>query len=655
LFLGASDVESPGKNASLVSARPLDEGMALRLLFEGTARETGEAFFRALVQNLARALGTVGAWVTEYDPERRRLRALAFWLKDRFIPWEASIDGTPCARVIDGGRLLLYPERVLDIYPDEPDLRAVGAVSYMGVPLEENDGTVLGHLAVLDTRPMPEEPRLLTVFQLFAQRAAAELRRLRAEARVREREEKLTRLVDGAMDAIVELDEALRVTHVNAAAEKIFGQPSERLLGIDFRRLLAASEAARLEDLVRALDGGGAGPASLWIPGGLRARTGNGTEFPAEATLSRHRRQEKLFHTLILRDVNDRILAEEKIRALTAQACVLQEELRTLGNFGEILGKSEVLGRVLEEVEQVADTDASVLILGETGTGKELIARAIHARSSRRERPMVAVNCAAIPKDLVESELFGHEKGAFTGATARREGRFALADGGTVFLDELGELPQEIQVKLLRVLQEGEFEPVGSSSTRKVDVRVISATSRDLASMRKSGAFREDLYYRLSVFPIRLPALRERGQDVLLLAQAFAERFAKKMGRTVASLTEDGRRRLLAYDWPGNVRELANVIERAVITSRDGRLDLERAIPESSLPPAPASVSGAPEVIRTAQELGELERQNLLRALDAAGWRVAGPQGAAARLGMKPSTLASRIKALGLERPAQEQ
>src|SRR5688572_10236770 len=581
--------------------------MALRLLFEGTARETGEAFFRALVQNLARALGTVGAWVTEYDPERRRLRALAFWLKDRFIPWEAAIDGTPCARVIDGGRLLLVPDRVLDIYPDEPDLSALGAVSYMGVPLEDSDGTVLGHLAVLDTRPMPEEPRLLTVFQLFAQRAAAELQRLRAEARVREREEKLTRLVDGAMDAIVELDEALRVTHVNTAAEKIFGQSGERLLGSDFRRLLATPDATRLEGLVRSLDGVAAGPASLWIPGGLRARTGNEREFPAEATLSRHRRHGKPFHTLVLRDVNDRILAEEKIRALTAQASALQEDLRTLGNFGEILGTSAALHRVLEDVEQVAGTDASVLILGETGTGKELVARAIHARSARRERPMVAVNCAAIPKDLVESELFGHEKGAFTGAAARRDGRFALADGGTIFLDELGELPSEIQVKLLRVLQEGELTPVGSSSTRKVDVRVISATSRDLAAMRKTSAFREDLYYRLSVFPIRLPALRERGEDVLLLAQAFAERFAKKMGRAVAPLTETCRGRLLAYDWPGNVRELANVIERAVITSRDGRLDLERAIPEPD--PVPAAAPGtAPENIRTAQELVELER-----------------------------------------------
>jgi len=640
-------VESPSQDASPVGARPLDEGMALRLLFEGTARETGEPFFRALVQNLARALGTKGAWVTEYDPERRHLRALAFWLEDRFIPWEAAIDGTPCARVIDGGRLLLYSDCVLDLYPEEPDLRRVGAVSYMGVPLEDPDGTVLGHLAVLDTRPMPEEPRLLNVFQLFAQRASGELGRLRAEARVREREEKLTRLVDGAMDAIVELDETLCVTHVNAAAERIFGR--QDLLGTDFRSLLAAAEGARLEDLVRSLDAG-AGPASLWIPGGLRARTGSGTEFPAEATLSRHRRGERLFHTLILRDVNDRILAEEKIRVLTAQASVLQEELRTLGNFGEILGQSEALRTVLEDVEQVADTDASVLVLGETGTGKELIARAIHARSKRRERPLVAVNCAAIPKDLVESELFGHEKGAFTGATARREGRFALADGGTIFLDELGELPPEIQVKLLRVLQEGEFEPVGSSRPCKVDVRVISATSRDLAAMRKAGTFREDLYYRLSVFPIRLPPLRERGEDVLLLAQAFAERFAQKMGRSVGPLSEGGRRRLLGYDWPGNVRELANVIERAVITSRDGRLDLERAIPDAD--PAPRGAGGA-EVIRTAQELLELERENLLRALDAAGWQVAGPEGAAARLGMKASTLASRIKALGLERPAR--
>jgi PAS domain S-box-containing protein len=641
----------PELDESAHGRRALDEDGALRLLFEGTAKVTGKAFFHSLVRSLAGALGTHGAWVTEYDPATRTLKALAFWMEDRFIPWQAKIDGTPCAQVIEGGRLLLYSDRVLDIYPDEPDLSAVGAVSYMGVPLKDVDGTILGHLAVLDKRPLPEEPRLLTVFQLFADRASAELQRMRAEAAVREREEKLTRLVEGAMDAIVELDDQLKVTHVNAAAQAIFKSSLDAMNGSEFGAWLATGERARLETIARELDTRADGRAHAWIPGGLRARTASGDEFPAEATISRHHRAGRQYHTLILRDVNDRLAAEQKIRTLTAETTCLREELRALGDPSEILGRSAALQSALHDVDQVAGTDASVLILGETGTGKELIARAIHARSTRKSKPLVRVNCAAIPKDLVESELFGHEKGAFTGATAKRDGRFELADGGTIFLDEVGELSPEVQVKLLRVLQEGEFEPVGSSRTRKVDVRVLSATNRDLAAMMSAGSFREDLYYRLSVFPIRVPPLRERGDDVALLAEEFAQRLARKMGRSVGPLSDEGKRRLLAYEWPGNVRELANVIERAVITARAGKLDLDRAIPESAAkPPARPSPNVGATGIRTLEQVAEFERENLLRALEAAQWKVAGADGAAAMLGMKPSTLASRMKALGLSR-----
>jgi PAS domain S-box-containing protein len=646
---------TPSKRDGTMHGRPaLDEDSALRLLFEGTAKVTGKAFFQSLVRNLAEALGTHGAWVTEYDPSTRTLKALAFWMDDRFIPWEAKIDGTPCAKVIEEARLLLYSDRVLDIYPDEPDLNAVGAVSYMGVPLKDTDESILGHLAVLDKRPMPAEPRLLTVFQLFADRASAELRRMHAEAAVREREEKLTRLVDGAMDAIVEIDDRLKVTHVNAAAKTIFKSSDESMIGSEFGQWLAVGERARLEKIARELDTRADGRAHSWISGGIRAHAANGDEFSAEATISRHHRSGREFHTLILRDVNDRLAAEQKIGTLTAETTSLREELRVLGesgDAGEILGRSAALHRALDEVDQVAGTDASVLILGETGTGKELVARAIHTRSLRKSKPLVKVNCAAIPADLVESELFGHEKGAFTGATSKREGRFELADGGTIFLDEVGELQSEVQVKLLRVLQEGEFEPVGSSRTRKVDVRVLSATNRDLAAMMRAGSFREDLYYRLSVFPIHLPPLRERGDDVALLAERFAQRFARRMGRSVAPLTDDCKRRLCAYEWPGNVRELANVIERAIITSRDGRLDLDRAIPESAVRPgARPSTDDGPARIRTADELAELERENLRRALEATEWKVAGADGAAALLGMKPSTLASRMKALGISR-----
>jgi transcriptional regulator with GAF, ATPase, and Fis domain len=290
--------------------------------------------------------------------------------------------------------------------------------------------------------------------------------------------------------------------------------------------------------------------------------------------------------------------------------------------------------------------------LGETGTGKELIARAIHVGSQRRDKPLIKVNCAAIPATLIESEFFGHEQGAFTGATRKREGRFALAHRGTIFLDEIGDLPVDLQAKLLRVLQEGEFEPLGSSQTRKVDVRIVAATNRDLQQAVREGKFREDLYYRLNVFPIEVPPLRERGEDISLLASFFVNWYAQRMGRLLGPLSEESIRRLQGYSWPGNVRELQNVIERAVITSRNGQLNLDRALPESPKDaptdrPPPAKTS---ETVRTAKEMEDLERENLIAALTRAGWQVAGDSGAAKLLDMKPTTLSSRIKALGIKR-----
>jgi PAS domain S-box-containing protein len=632
----------------------LDVDASLRTILEGTATETGERFFAALVENLARALNTHGAWVTEYLEESRRLRALAFWMGGQWIhDWEMNIDGTPCAAVIAQRCLVHFPDNLLNLYPNNVNVKAIGAVSYMGVPLLDLDGKILGHLAVLDKRPMPEEPRALALFQIFAARGAAELRRLRAEAQVREREEKLGRLVNSAMDAIIEIDRNLNVSRVNAAAEKIFGWSSQQIVGQLFTRFLSSDSRETLATLIVDIDLRPEGERYAWIPGGLKAKFASGEEFPAEATLSRFDMGREPFYTLILRNVNARLQAQQKIRTLTVETEYLREEIKELQNFDEIVGQSEPVARVLRDIEEVADTDATVLILGETGTGKELIARAIHRASRRREKPLIKVNCAAMPGTLIESELFGHEQGAFTGATKKREGRFALADGGTIFLDEIGELPVDLQVKLLRVLQEGEFEPVGSSRTQKVDTRVLAATNRGLKQATREGKFREDLYYRLNVFPIELPPLRDRGDDIGLLAANFARRFAQRMGRSIESLSEDCIRRLKTYSWPGNVRELQNVIERAVITARDGRLNLDRALPETAKEiDAEATPSAeAPKRVRTAKELEELERANLIAALEATGWRVAGENGAAQLLGMKPTTLSSRMKALGVERP----
>jgi len=627
---------------------------ALRAILEGTATETGRQFFAALVENLAKALSTHGAWVTEYFPERRRLRALAFWFDGQWVQdYEVDIAGSPCEQVIDKRQLVHFPDRLVELFPDDQEVADNGAVSYLGVPLLDTDGSILGHLAVIDRRPIPEDPRVHAIFKIFAARAAAELQRLRAEAEVREREEKVGRLLGSAMDAIIELDDAFCVSRVNPAAEKVFRCRHDTMAGQDFRRFVDEADSRRLAALIDELDASPEGNRSRWITGGLTARCPDGGSFPAEATISRFELHHRKHTTLILRNVRDRVEAEQKIESLTTEATLLREELHALHQDSTLIGESHALKQVLRDISQVAGTDTTVLIMGETGTGKELAARAIHTASRRHERPLVIVNCAAIPSTLIESEFFGHEPGAFTGATKKRDGRFALAHKGTIFLDEIGELPLDLQAKLLRVLQEGEFDPVGSSTTRRVDVRVLAATNRDLATAVKQGTFREDLYYRLNVFPIRLPPLRERGDDVVRLASLFAQRFAAKMGRTLAPLGAGDAHRLQAYSWPGNVRELQNVIERAVITAHNGTLNLDRALPEApSTQQTPASrTASRPDAILSAKELEELERANILRALETAKWKVSGEKGAASLLGLNASTLSSRMKALKIHKP----
>jgi formate hydrogenlyase transcriptional activator len=346
----------------------------------------------------------------------------------------------------------------------------------------------------------------------------------------------------------------------------------------------------------------------------------------------------------------------EEIAALKARLekenVYLQEEIRTEHNFDEIVGGSPALLAVLRQVEQVARTDSTVLLCGETGTGKELIARAIHGRSPRRQRPLVKVNCSAISAGLVESELFGHLKGAFTGAIERRIGRFELADGGTIFLDEVGELPPETQVKLLRVLQEQEFEPVGSSRSVRVDVRVIAATNRDLQDAVQAGTFRADLFYRLNVFPVELPPLRERRSDIPQLAMFFLAHYGRKLGRSMEGIAQAAMDRLVGYAWPGNVRELQNVIERAVILARGSILE-----PEPDLVSMLASATTARTQVATPAAPGfptmkDVERDHILAALKQAGGVVEGPRGAARMLSLHPNTLRHRMDKLGIKRSA---
>ncbi len=337
---------------------------------------------------------------------------------------------------------------------------------------------------------------------------------------------------------------------------------------------------------------------------------------------------------------------------LEQQNAYLREEVVEAKAFGELVGQSAALGQVVSQIELVAPTDASVLILGETGTGKELVAHEIHRRSRRREKPMVRVNCPSVPKDLFESEFFGHAKGAFTGAVRDRAGRFETAEGGTLFLDEIAEVPLELQSKLLRVIQEKRYERVGEDRTRRADVRIVAATNRDLLEEVAAGRFRRDLFYRLNVFPIRVAPLRDRKEDIPLLAQHFAHRSVKDLGCVRARLTRAGIIRLQAYDWPGNVRELQNVIERAVILARGGVLEFDLPVADAPRVAPPAPRGADPERgFLTEAELRQRERENLLAVLERSGWKVRGPGGAAELLGVRASTLQSRMKAMDIRRP----
>ncbi len=352
-------------------------------------------------------------------------------------------------------------------------------------------------------------------------------------------------------------------------------------------------------------------------------------------------------------DLHKALAEVERLKnQLQAENIYLQEEILSRHNFGEIIGKSELLQQALHKASQVSATDVTVLILGETGTGKELFARAIHSLSRRKDRSLVKVNCATLPADLIESELFGHEKGAFTGAATTRTGRFEVADGTTIFLDEIGELPLDLQSKLLRVLQEGEFERLGSSRTIKVNVRVIAATNRDLEAAVRQGSFRADLYYRLHVFPVVIPPLREHPEDIPLLVSHFVDRASKRLGKKIETVSPKVMEAMQKYHWPGNVRELRNVIERAVITTQGARLQLA-----DILEPRPAiaenSTSYVAEDLVTQGDgtLADVERDYIFAVLERTYWRIEGESGAAEILGINPSTLRHRMRKLGIQRP----
>jgi transcriptional regulator with PAS, ATPase and Fis domain len=630
-------------------ARNLPSGLLmLKKIVEGTSEHTGEMFFRQLVRNLAESLDAHGVWVTRYLKDKNRLRALAFWLVDRYVDeYEYDVPGTPCEPVLENKGICHVPERVIELYPNDPDLPPLGAVSYMGISLRDENDIILGHLALLDNKPMEEIPEAFAIFRIFAARAAAEMRRLRYENILIENQNRLNRLLNGTRDLLIEIDEQLSVSQANKATFMNFMCREEDFIGQPISQYFDGQSLNQIGGCIGQLNKSGRHSSSVGFPGQLVCIRSDRKTFRAEATISKYHSEGHEFHVLFLRNIEDSLNTQEELKLLNAEAVTLRD--RMSAHISEnIIGKSPEILKALEAVEQVAPTDTSVLIRGETGTGKELFAQAIHKASKRRHKPIVMLNCATLPSELVESELFGHVKGAFTGAINAREGRFSLADGGTIFLDEIGELPLHLQAKLLRVLQEGEFEPIGSSKTSKIDVRVVAATNRNLEEEVAKGTFRQDLFYRLNVFPIEIPPLRERGEDIIMLAEAFLEKFSKRAAKTMGTLDAASRQRLLAYPWPGNVRELQNIIERCIIISQDGKINLIPLlpVPETSMP----EMSTTKERVFTEPEMNSFEKQNIVKALDICNWKISGDDGAAALLQIPPTTLSSRISKLGIKR-----
>ncbi|MBM4260276.1 MAG: GAF domain-containing protein [Deltaproteobacteria bacterium] len=659
----------------------------LRMITEGTAGTTGDDFYRPMAQHLAQALDVRYCFLAECtDATKLNVRMLAFWSGDGFAEnMEYNIKGHPCERVIPG-ETCVYPKDLQQLFPTDQSLVALGAHSYVGLPAKNIHGEVLGHLVILHTKPREFSERELSVLTIFAARVGGELERRKVQQALRSSELRFRTLLDinnaivsnlhrddlfksiaEALDRVVWFDRlalslydtkanVLRIVTHAGTYERADYTPIGRELKLDdspvgqaflqqkpvVRPNLEAERLTSSED--RAYAHGFRSICAL--PLVIRSKSIGAITLGSLTPLQYTQNDGELLMGLAgqIAIAIDNMMAHEETDRLKARyeadAVYLQEEIKTEHNFEEIIGQSAPVREMLRKVEQVAPTDATVLIRGETGTGKELLARAVHDRSKRKDRPLVKVNCGSIPSGLVESELFGHEKGAFTGALQQRIGRFELANSGTIFLDEVTELPLDTQVKLLRVLQEGEFERVGSSKTLKVDVRVIAASNRNFEEIVKNGLFRADLYYRLNVFPLDVPALRERKGDIPLLVNFFLSKFGKKIGKEVRGVDQRSMESLVNYGWPGNIRELQNVVERSVVVATGPVVKIDDSLVQKSDATQSTGVG----------TLENAERSHILRALKETNWVIHGKKGAAELLGINPSTLRSRMEKLGIKR-----
>ncbi len=518
--------------------------------------------------------------------------------------------------------------RMLKQQPSTQDIPLI-FMSALSDTMDKIKGFQLGAVDYI-TKPFQHEEVLA--------RVKAHLTIQQLKIKLQENEERLSRIFESAMDAIITMDKDTHITLFNSAAEQMFRCSAEEAIGQPFNNFMSAGLRQVLDDYRQRKITGKAVAKAMWVPENLCALRANGEKFSIEATLSQVEAAGQQLYTFILRDIEERRRTEAEQSRLRGMTLYLEEEVRATHDIEDLVGESQSLKSVMQNVRQVAATDATALIMGETGTGKELIARAIHTLSPLKDNPLVKLNCAAIPAGLVESELFGHEKGAFTGALSRKIGRFELADGGTIFLDEIGELPLDIQAKLLRVLQEGELERVGGSRTFTIKARIIAATNRDLERCVSEGKFRSDLFYRLNVFPIELPPLRERKEDIPVLVKHFVHKYAARFNKKIEVIPERIMVALLAYAWPGNIRELQHVIERAVILSQASQLELGDWFRTSTSQPSRVAT------------LEDVERAHILDVLEITGWRVSGRRGAAQLLGLKSTTLESRMKKLGIRR-----
>jgi formate hydrogenlyase transcriptional activator len=622
----------------------------------------------------------------------------------RKTPLEHSFCKHP---VGSGEPLVVADNRKHPVVGDYPAVTELGLVAYAGIPLVTSEGHALGTFCVLDSQPHDWTDEEVEILRVLATSAICEIDLRRHVGELRAMTENLQGVVDSRTSELRAAEERQRVLlAVNNAIvtcldrESLFSATAEALRSAIAYDRYALVLHDPVKDVFRVLGVAGPVPSPPVIPLGTEwprqnSRAGWVLDHGVPLITFDLRQPPRLAeHAALLREglrsavsvpmivkgkilgtlnvasrvpngygsdeaalllaiaeqvalAIENLLAYEEIAALKSrleeEKVYLQEEVRSEAAFGDVVGESAAVLSVLANVRKVAKTDSTVLVTGETGTGKELIVRAIHDLSRRKDKLLVKVNCAALPAGVIESELFGHEKGAFTGALTRKVGRFELAHRGTLFLDEVGDLPLELQAKLLRVLQDGEFERVGGTQTLKVDVRLIAATNRDLERAVAEDRFRADLYYRLNVFPIVIPPLRKRLQDVPRLARHFAMLYASKMGKKVGPLAADVLDRLTAYSWPGNVRELQNVIERAVIVSSNGRFELGNFATMSVAPPG-----GSPK--RESRSLEDVERQHIVSVLEQTGWRISGERGAAKILGLKRTTLEARIKKLEISR-----